>query len=87
MKNHINLENYFDCKIDDICLLYIFDEDTQKEKGPNASSGSKICQRHNINFLIYSFNDRALKSFNNDKYNSINGGYYNPDFTLKDITI
>lgn len=83
----VNLENYFDCKIDDIYLLYIFDEDTQKEKGPNASSGSKICQRHNINFLIYSFNDRALKSFNNDKYNSINGGYYNPDFTLKDITI
>ena len=77
-----NLENYFDFDINYISLLYIFDEDTQKvKKNQNITSGSKYCIDNKIDFLLYSFNDKALKKFetNTGDYNSINGNFYTPD--------
>ena len=47
-----HLCKFFGFKINYISLLYIFDEDTQKElKKPNEKSGSKYCIRHKIDFL------------------------------------
>ena len=72
------LEKYFKCKIDGISLFYIFDEDSQKEKGANQNSGSKICNRYGIDYLLYSFNDKCLKSYEpkTKTYYSINNGYF-----------
>ena len=73
------LYNYFGFKVDYISLLYIFDEDTQKElKSPNEKSGSKYCIKYKVDFLVYSFADNALKKYDiqNGDYYSINGNNY-----------
>ena len=84
-----NLEQYFMCKIDGISLFYIFDEDTQKEKGPNQISGSKICDRYGINYLLYSFKDKSLKSYDpkQNTYYSINYSYFICDKFIDDTNI
>ena len=54
----------FGFKINYISLLYIFDEDIQKElKKPNEKSGSKYCIKHKIDFFVYSFSDNSLKKY------------------------
>lgn len=78
------LEKYFGFRIDYTSLLYIFDEDTQKElKSPNEKSGSKYCLKHKVNFLVYSFRDNALKKYNNNgEYYSLNGNDYYVEYFI-----
>lgn len=60
-----NIDNYkdgikelFGFSVDEIYLMYIFDEETQNTL---SSNGSKICFKNNIDFLVYSFQDACLK--------------------------
>ena len=87
-----NSQNYLEClnkffgfKIGYTSLLYIFDEDTQKElNSPKEMSGSKYCLKNKINFLLYSFNDKALKKYNpkDNIYYIINGSFYALDYII-----
>ena len=72
----------FGFNVDNFYLLFIFDEETQRNLY-NKNSGTKICFNNKIDFLVYSFQDFCLKStINLTDYNKLL--YFIPKYEIKE---